>query len=73
MMNHYFWQSRITLVMLGVLLGLVARGVLGEPESEVPEPPGFDSPLPAEVPLTLPLLEETLFPLEDSQLPERLK
>ena len=55
-MKKSFWQSRITLVVLGVVAGLVARAVLGPPPPEVPPKPSFSKPLPDEVPLTLPIV-----------------
>ena len=55
-MKKSFWQSRITLVVLGVVAGLVARAVLGPPAPEVPPKPSFSRPLPDEVPLALPIV-----------------
>ena len=55
-MKKSFWQSRITLVVLGVVAGLVARAVLGPPPPEVPPKPSFSRPLPDEVPLALPIV-----------------
>jgi len=55
-MKKIFWQSRITLVLLGVAAGLVARVVLGPPEPELPPKPSFSRPLPDDVPLTLPII-----------------
>ncbi len=56
-MKKSFWQSRITLVVLGVAAGLVARAALGPPEPEVPPKPSFSRPLPDDVPMALPIVE----------------
>jgi len=55
-MKKSFWQSRMTLVVLGVAAGLVARAVLGPPAPEVSPKPSFSEPLPDDVPLSLPLI-----------------
>jgi hypothetical protein len=55
-MKKSFWQSRITLVLLGVLLGWLGRVVLGPPEPEIPPKPSFSKPLSEEVPLALPII-----------------
>ena len=57
-MKRSFWQSRITLVVLGVAAGLAARAVLGPPPPEVPPKPAFSKPLPDEVPLALPIIKD---------------
>ena len=56
-MRRNFWQSRITLIVLGVALGFVARAMLGVPESELPPKPQFNETLAEEVPLTLPIID----------------
>jgi len=66
-MKRSFWQSRITLVVLGVAAGLVARAVLGPPAPEVPPKPSFSRPLPDEVPVSLPKPEQ---PIENDVLEE---
>ena len=56
-MRRNFWQSRITLIVVGVALGLLARAILGAPESELPPKPHFNETLAEEVPLALPIID----------------
>ncbi len=53
-------QTRISLVLAGVALGMVARLILGPPVTEVPQHPTFQSPLPSEVPFSVPLKKTTV-------------
>lgn len=56
-MEKSLWQTRFMLILAGILLGLAARAVLGDPEPEMPPGPSFANPLPADVPLSFPLIE----------------
>ncbi len=56
-MKRSFWQSRMTLVALGIALGLMARAVLGPPTPEAPLKPTFSEALADEVPLALPMID----------------
>jgi hypothetical protein len=50
------WQSRIAIVALGILLGLVARFVIGPPAVENDRPAReFKEPLPEHVPIDFPI------------------
>lgn len=55
-MSKKFWQSRLTLVALGVVAGLSARWILGPPAPEAPPKPFFTRPLGAETDIALPIL-----------------
>lgn len=54
-MKKSIWQSRTALILAGIMLGLVARGILGSPEADTPVGPSFENPLPEDVPFSVPL------------------
>lgn len=56
-MKKSFWQTRLTLIVAGVVLGLAARAILGDPPPEVQPGPAFEHPLPEEVPFSMPLIK----------------
>jgi hypothetical protein len=56
-MKKSFWQTRTALILAGISMGFVARGILGAPEPDTPAGPAFANPLPDEVPFSVPLPE----------------
>jgi len=56
-MKKSFWQSRTALILAGIMLGFVARVILGTAEPDTPAGPSFENPLPEDVPFSVPLMK----------------
>lgn len=50
-------QTQLSLIITGVLLGLVARVIFGPPEPDTPPPPSFETEVPEEFLSVSPLAE----------------
>jgi len=64
-MKKSFWQSRTALILAGIMLGFVARAVLGTPEPDTPVGPSFENPLPEDVPFSVPLVKPEIVESEN--------